>query len=195
MTGVILAGGENKRFPVTKSFIRIDGEKIIDRNLRMLKECFKEVFISTNSPELYFYTMVPLIGDVIHTRGPISGILSCLINSRYENVFVMACDMPFVKKELIQLITSYSSGDDAVVPMYNSEAQPLLAVYNRRIIPVMERLIGENKKSLKEFLEHVHVRYISEGEINSVDLDGRSFININTVEDLKNVDIQCEIEV
>ncbi|MEF9475741.1 MAG: nucleotidyltransferase family protein, partial [Candidatus Mariimomonas ferrooxydans] len=59
-TGVILAGGENRRLPVLKSFIEIDGEKIIERNLKIMKNLFNEVFIVTNQPEVYLYLGFPL---------------------------------------------------------------------------------------------------------------------------------------
>ncbi len=188
MTGAILAGGENTRFPSIKGLIKIDGERIIDRNLKMLKNYFNEVLISTNDPVIYFYTKAPLIGDIINQRGPLTGILSSLINSKYNESFFMACDMPFIKKEVIELIKTYSSGYDAVVPIYNSEAQPLLAVYNKSIIPVVEKLIRENKKSIKNMLKYINVKFINEEKVRSVDEDGQSFININTIEDLKSIE-------
>ncbi len=184
MTGVILAGGENRRFPTNKCFIEIDGETIIDRNLRMLKRYFKEVFISTNNPGIFYYSKVPLIGDIIDSRGPISGILSCLINSSSEDIFVVACDMPFIKEELVKCIISYRSTYDAIVPVYKSEPQPLIAVYNKKIIELLEKMIKNERKSMRMVLDTINVKYIDEEEVISIDRDGNSFKNINTIEDL-----------
>ncbi len=195
ITGVFLAGGENTRFPATKSFIRIDGERVVERSLGLLRGCFEEVLISTNSPELYFYTMAPLIGDIINTRGPISGILSCLLNSRHEHIFVMACDMPFVKRGVIELIVSKMSQYDAIVPLIQSETQPLLAVYGRSVIPAIEEHIQRKEKSLRRLLDEINVYYVAEEDIRRVDRELESFININTLEDLNNIDIECTIEV
>ena len=69
MTGTILAGGENRRIPLLKGHIEINGEKIIDSSVNLMRNLFGRVVISTNTPELYFYCGVPMIGDIINQRG------------------------------------------------------------------------------------------------------------------------------
>ena len=93
-TGAILAGGENRRMPVLKSFIEINGEKIIERNLKIMQRLFKEILIITNQPEVYLYLGLPLFGDVYDVRGPMTGVLTSLLNSSNHWVFISACDMP-----------------------------------------------------------------------------------------------------
>jgi molybdopterin-guanine dinucleotide biosynthesis protein A len=48
-TGVILAGGENRRMPVTKAFIRINGKRIIETNVKIMESLFQDIFIVTMS--------------------------------------------------------------------------------------------------------------------------------------------------
>jgi molybdopterin-guanine dinucleotide biosynthesis protein A len=38
-------------------------------------------------------------------------------------------------------------------------------------------------RGLREFLKKIEVLYISEDEVRAIDPEGRSFVNINTVED------------
>lgn len=180
-SGVVLAGGENKRFPSLKAFIEIDGEAIIDRTLRLMSTLFDEVIISTNQPDLYFPKCENLIGDVLVTeKGPATGILSCLLNIRNDRALFIACDMPFVKEELIALLVSFPPDYDAVVPLHMGRPEPLVALYHKRIVPVLENAICNGVKSLAEILKKINVRY--------VEAEGRSFININTPEDLQNID-------
>ena len=40
-------------------------------------------------------------------------------------------------------------------------------------------------ESLRSFLKGIHVYYINEEEVRAIDLEGRSFININTIEDYR----------
>lgn len=188
MTGVILAGGENRRFPTLKGFIKIGDSTIIERNLSIMKGMFDEVFISTNTPEKYFYLGAPLIGDVLPSRGPMSGIYSALINSKYDSVFVVACDMPFVKREVISFICDRYAGlrsraIDAVIPIYNNEPQPLFGVYCKTAMPHLEEGIADRKTSLKRFLDKIKTDFIDEPEIRKIDPAGASFVNINTPED------------
>ncbi|MDI6801340.1 MAG: molybdenum cofactor guanylyltransferase [Thermodesulfovibrionales bacterium] len=196
IAGVILAGGQNKRFPSLKSFIKINNYTIIEKNLILLKEIFDEVIISTNIPEKYFYLGAPLIGDILPSLGPMSGIYSSLLNSKHGSIFIVACDMPFIKKELIYFVCkkhleSFYSGHsetiDATVPIYDGEPQPLFGVYCNKAMPYLEAAILSGKTSLKRFLNEIKTRFINESEIRVVDPDGMSFVNINTIEDYKNV--------
>ena len=193
-TAVILAGGGNRRFRALKSFINIEGMPIIARNLALLRELFCEVFISTNFPEPYFYLGAPLIGDVLPSRGPMSGIYSALINAKGPGVFVVACDMPFLNKEVMSFILQQRMRHcrecgtcDATVPVFNHGPQPLLGVYSRSLLPHLENGIVHEKTSLVPFLRGVNTYFINEPDMRTIDPDGRSFININTVEDYEAV--------
>ncbi len=192
---MILAGGKNTRFPTLKGFIKLDNETIIDRTILLLRTCFGECLISTNSPEVYFSRKARLIGDIIDTRGPATGILSSLLATGAEDIFVAACDMPFIRRELVEYIVGQQSGYDAVVAVYNGRVQPLLAVYNRRVIPVIERAIESYNKGLKYILGQLDVKYICEKEFSSIDKEGKSFVNINTPLDLKTIDASSGFRV
>lgn len=191
-SATFIAGGENRRFPYLKSFIKIDNSSIIERNLSLLKDIFDEVYINTNIPDRYFYLDLPLIGDVIPSRGPMSGIYSSLINVSGDGVFIVACDMPFIKKDLIHFIckrheeTLLSKEIDATVPIYDGKPQPLIGIYGKTLISYLENAILNNMTSLKRFLNEIKTNFIPETDIIRVD-DGKSFININTPEDYKRI--------
>jgi molybdopterin-guanine dinucleotide biosynthesis protein A len=193
-TAVILAGGGNRRFGALKSFINIEGTPIIVRTLSLLKELFQEVFISTNDPEPYFHLVgrlgAKLIGDVLPSRGPMSGIHSALLNAKGPGIFVVACDMPFLNKEVITFVCSRMKGCgdcDAVVPVFNNEPQPLSGLYSRTLLPYLEEGIMHEKTALIPFLREVNTYFINESDMRTIDPGGRSFMNINTVEDYEAV--------
>ena len=185
MTGVVLAGGKNLRFPTLKSFIKIDNSTIIEKNLALLGDIFDEVFISTNMPEKYFYLGVPLIGDVLPSRGPMSGIYSSLINAKSDCIFAIACDMPFVEMDVVSFICKKHSPccPDATIPIYNGEPQPLLGVYCKTALPYLEDRVLSEKTSMRHLLSEINTNFIGESDIVTIDPDGRSFVNINTTED------------
>lgn len=208
-TGVILAGGENTRMPVLKGFIEVCGKKIIERNLKIMKQLFSEVFIITNQPELYSYLGVPMFGDVHDIRGPMTGVLTALMNSANEWIFVSACDMPFINPDLIRFMANeryhpscmamVESGQQkefnavsgetiyhAVVPLVNFKAEPLFAFYSKKVMKSLEQFVLTGKKSIKHFLlnHDKRVKYITAEEIKSVEPEARSFINLNTPEDI-----------
>jgi len=184
MLGVILAGGENTRLPVLKGFMEIGGRPVIERQVELMRGIFGRVAISANEPEIYFYLGAPVIGDIIKHAGPAGGILSALIGAQAEEVFVTACDMPFVRPELIRLIVSRKGGD-AAVPVFNGRPEPLLAVYSRGMAGPLESAISSGARGLRETLKKADVRYIEETEVRRIDPEGVSFININTLDDLE----------
>jgi molybdopterin-guanine dinucleotide biosynthesis protein A len=190
MIGAVLAGGENRRIPLLKSHIELGEGRIIDATLKLLKDFFEKVVVSTNTPEFYFYCGVQLVGDILPQKGPATGILSVLINTNDDAVFVAACDMPFISKSMVSLlIKKYYANDkklDAVIPVFDSRIQPLIGVYSKSIFSIMENKIVKGTNSLKEILADANVLFIDELEISQADPEGMSFVNINTIEDLEN---------
>jgi molybdopterin-guanine dinucleotide biosynthesis protein A len=188
MNALILAGGENKRLPMMKGFLEIDGKRIIESNIDLLERIFDKVIISTNNPEHYFYLGRPMVGDTMSERGPMTGILSALNLPEISEIFVTACDMPFISGELIRsIVDQRDTRWDAVIPVFEKKPQPLLGIYSKPIAQNMEDSIKSGKRSLREFLQGIHVLYISEKDIRRIDREGKSFININTPEDAENV--------
>jgi len=182
MVSVMLAGGENKRFPYLKGFIEAGGRRIIESNIEILTSVTDSIVISTNTPEHYFYLGVPLIGDIITSAGPMSGIYSALYSTKSDAVFVSACDMPFLNKALIEYIIT-NADKEATVPVYNGKAEPLFGVYSSALLQTMENMIEHGRTSMYHMLDEVDVKYIDEDEIRGIDPEGLSFININTIDD------------
>jgi molybdopterin-guanine dinucleotide biosynthesis protein A len=186
---VILAGGENKRYPSLKAFIEVDGSPLIARTLSILRGLFDQVLISTNIPGPYFALGVPLIGDVLPSVGPMSGIYSTLRYTGHDRIFVVACDMPFLTQDLIRLVCEQDTAKasqntvQATVPVCGDDPQPLLAVYHSTALPQMEASILGGKTSMKRFLDEIGAHYIAEHLVRQVDPAGMSFANINTISD------------
>ena len=185
MDAIILAGGQNRRFQSHKALARIGGRTIIERMLEVIQQCFQKVYITTNTPDLFFNLGVPLIGDVVDQRGPMTGIYSSFVGTASRELFFVACDMPFIKKEVVELIRKTFRGQDAVLPIYRGVPQPLLAAYSHNVLPVLESLMKGNKRALWDLLKVIAAEYIPEKEISAADHEGRSFININTLEEYR----------
>lgn len=186
MDALILAGGENTRMPVPKGLLKIDGQSIIEKNVILLRKLFDRVYISTNSPELYFSLGTVLVGDIMEYKGPMTGIYSVLALPDVSEIFVTACDMPYVNAILIQyLVKRWDDKWDALVPIYADRPEPLFGIYSKRVAGIMEDSIKSGKRGLQEFLREINVLYVSEEEVRRRDPQGKSFVNINTVEDFQ----------
>lgn len=186
MDALILAGGENKRIPLLKGFLEIREGKILEVLIERLRKVFSRIILSTNTPEHYYLLGLPMVGDIIQVRGPMTGIFSALSLPDVSEVFVTACDMPDINGILIKHIAGrWASEYDAVIPVFNNEPQPLLGVYAKSLVLKMEEALHHEKRSLKGFLRDCNVLYIQEADVRKIDPEGRSFVNINTMQDFE----------
>ncbi len=187
MDAIILAGGENRRFASHKALAEVDGRKVIESTAALLRRLFRSVVISTNTPELFFSLGYRMVGDVHNVRGPMTGIFSCFVATGAEELFVAACDMPFISEKVVSLILGRYRGQDALVPVHGQEPQPLLGIYAARVSDRMEAMILAGRRSMKGLIETVGTGYIPEEEVRAVDPEGRSFVNINTVAEYERI--------
>lgn len=189
-TGSILAGGQNSRFPKLKGFIKINGETIIDKNLSLLTPLFDEVIISANQREIYDIYNVPVIPDSLPSRGPLTGIYSSLKVCKGDALFVIACDMPLINKDLIVILCDYylsfRISVSALVPIFKDKIHPLIGIYSKAILNTLESAILNNKVMMLKFLQEISAKYIDVGSIIQEEGDLiNPFSNINTLQDLK----------
>jgi molybdopterin-guanine dinucleotide biosynthesis protein A len=98
--------------------------------------------------------------------------------------FFVACDMPFLNRDLIVHLVTSRNGFDAVVPRVGWMIEPLHAVYTKKCIPGIRHLIDSKKYQIVNLFSSIRVRYVDEEEIRAYDPKLRSFFNINKPQDL-----------
>lgn len=96
-------------------------------------EDFEEVIIIANDPTPYQLLNVRVIPDLSQGHGPLSGIEAALHEAKTAHVLCVACDMPLVRKEVLNYLADYEEGYDVLVPVYDERLQPLCAVYHQSI--------------------------------------------------------------
>jgi len=196
MAAIVLSGGENQRMGTDKAFLKIDGIPIIEHVLRALTSTFDEIIIVTNSPGLYAAYDATVVTDAYNKRGPLTGIYSGLLKTTDEYNFVVACDMPFVNARLISYMMGLTDGFDIVIPRIGSLLEPLHAVYNKGLLPVIESRIRRDNQQIRGIFgeTQVRVRYVTAAEIDLYDQGRRSFMNLNTPVEYKEAtcsDLEC----
>ena len=185
MTGVILSGGKNTRMGENKAFLKVGGERLIDRTVRIFRELFEQVIIVTVSPLDYLDQPAAIVTDILPDKRALGGIYTGLFYSLDEHAFVAACDMPFLNPDFIRYMLSLAPGHDIVVPEMPEGLQPLHAVYSRRCLPVIRGLLERDRLKITGFYPgHRFVRVPAE-TICGFDPEGRMFLNLNTPEDLR----------
>lgn len=187
-SGIILAGGKNTRMGQNKSFLSINGERLIDKTLNLYRQIFTDIIIVTNDPLSYIeFTDAAIATDIYRGKGPLGGIYTGLFYAKNDYAFVCPCDMPFLKKDFVDYLLAQNGKCDVIVPETAEGYQPLHAVYSRNCLPSIRRLILMDKLKITGFYRDMQVLPISEEQIRPFNEDGSLFQNLNTPEELEKV--------
>ena len=185
-SGVILAGGRNSRFGGReKALIPLAGKPMIDHIIDAFDGLFAEIIIVSNHPRHFIDRDTAIVTDLFAVRSSLTGIHAGLFYSRWEDVFICACDTPFIKPALIRtLLEARQEGIDLVVPQTADGLEPLCAVYTRNCLPSIENRLKRGDYRIRRFFDRVRVKHVSEKRLRPADPDLLSFKNVNTPEDL-----------
>jgi len=180
--GLVLAGGQSRRFGRDKAAVRIGGRTLLDRTVHLLQECLPRVCVSVrpdqqNQPDRRRHA---LILDRYADLGPVSGMLSAHEESPLAAWLVVACDLP--RLDRLTLDTILGARD----PRYSAVAyrsagdglpEPLCAVYEPGTLAAFRRRIrGGASPGVRGLLMESNVRLI--------DLPRKdALLNMNTAEE------------
>ncbi len=168
-----------------KAFLKINGEALIERQLRLLEGVFRNVIIVTNSPQKYTgFKSVKIISDVIPGRGPLGGIYSGLLASDSFHNFVAACDMPFMNIKLIKHMITFKDAFDIVVPRIDGRYEALFAVYSKNCVKPIHEAFKKDNLRVRELFGKVRTKEITGGQIKRFGDPKVLFMNVNTKKDL-----------
>lgn len=193
----ILSGGKSSRMGVNKAFLEIQGKSIIETIIDIAYE-FSQIMIITNEPIIYYKFGVEVYSDIYPHRGPISGIHSALHNSKFDNVFILSCDMPFISKSTINKIIAQHNNSQITLPFVTERTYFTCGVYSKGIL---ERLNDYLKEGVK--LPLVKNRYfalyqlekmfdINKIKMDEIMVESREFSNINTMEEWLRIKSTCK---
>lgn len=186
ITGVIQAGGQSRRMGGRpKALIELGGRRIIERVLAALAPAVDDVLVVTNTPELYAFLNLPMVGDVYPDHGSLGGIYSGLEAASGQAAFTVACDMPFLHPEIVKLVVERAGEGDVVIPRVETQLETMHAAYGKICLPhIAERLIAGQLK-IVDFFERVRVVEIAEADVARFRDPQIAFMNVNTPDELE----------
>lgn len=188
VVGILLAGGASRRFGEPKALYELDGKPFFQYSLDALQESAEDIVI-VSQPDLIRQIQCQTTYDVILDEeqfrgdGPLAGIYSAMKHIHSEWYLVLPCDTPYIHAAIVNQLRSYTErhpDKDAIVPHVAGKKQPLIAMYNRRCLPAIEKNLKENCLKMGMLLQAVETMFIEENEWN----DHEAFRNINEKDDL-----------
>ncbi len=185
VTGVIQAGGKSTRMGgEPKALVELGGKRIIERIVDVLDSVLSNLLIVTNTPELYAFLGLPMVPDVFPEHGSLGGIYSGLKAAKGDGAFTVACDMPFLKAEVVRLVVSHAGEADVVIPKVGDQYETLHALYAKACLPPMEAMLQAKRLKVIGFFPQVKVLEIPEAEVARLADPTICFMNVNTPDEL-----------
>ncbi len=170
--------GENK------AFIKVDGVPIINRIYDLFKELFQEVIIVTDQKGVFKNFDSKIYSDLIPNKGSLGGLYTGIFFSSFHYSFCVACDMPFIKKSLVQYLINNIEDEDVIIPRTKDGLQPLHAIYSKMCLEPIKHTLEKEKYKIIDFYNMVKVKIVEENDLVSLDPLKESFINVNTPDEL-----------
>ena len=184
--GIILAGGLNKRMAgKNKALLTVGDHSIVERQISLFQECFDQVIVVTNHLREFAGWGTTLVSDLLPIRSSLTGMHAGLFYSKFSHAFISACDMPFLKRKMIDILfQAFEPRWDVIVPVTQEGYQPLCAIYSKRCLKPIEERLGRGDLKISRLFAKAKIKTIPEESLRKVDQDLISFFNINTIEDL-----------
>ncbi len=170
---------------VRKGTLTIDGQRIIDRQLAVLRDITSSIFV-VSSATGDADADVPIVRDRVPDCGVLGGIYTAIESSPSVRTLVLACDLPFVRADFIRHMAGIEA--DLVIPRTTRGFEPLCAIYGRACAePIRRRLEGNAlaASALPEGLTADGLKVVEIGPemLAAYDADGLLFVNVNTPHD------------
>jgi molybdopterin-guanine dinucleotide biosynthesis protein A len=169
-----------------KQSLVIDGESMVDRQVRLLRSVTPRVAViggSTHNASAYNTVRVP---DVYPGRGPLGGLYTALMESRTEFNLVLGCDLPLINGRLLRYlaIRAAASGSDVTVPRsHDGRLQPLCGVYRRRCLHAIRARLAMGENKLRSFFTGIRCDEVPWPDLARCGFQPSIFQNMNTQED------------
>ncbi|HEY6960487.1 MAG TPA: molybdenum cofactor guanylyltransferase [Gaiellaceae bacterium] len=161
LTGVVLVGGESRRFGSPKALALLDGETFLDRARRVLADVCDEVLVVGKAGELPF----DVLDDGSAVRAPIAGVVAGLRAAESDVVFFLPVDCVRITGGVVR--TLVDACRDAAVP----QTGPLPGAWSRSALPLLEQRLATGPLALYRTYDDLDVAVVDVDPALVIDVD------------------------
>jgi molybdopterin-guanine dinucleotide biosynthesis protein A len=187
--GVVLAGGQSKRFGQDKSQVQLGSKILIDYILLEILNEFDEILIIANNDIKFFNSKkINKIEDYKKNLGPLGGVLSAMKwikenNRKYKWISTFPSDTPFFKKKYLHDFLNNINKEESKLFFIksNNKRHNIFGLWSLELLNRLEDdLVNKGERKVEDWANKVGVK-----TINLEFKNNDPFFNINTKEDLE----------
>jgi molybdopterin-guanine dinucleotide biosynthesis protein A len=165
-----------------KACLRFGGERLVDRQIRLLRAVCRTVGIIGPSAN-FGGAGAQVYEDEIPGKGPLGGIHAGLRRARTEFSLFLGCDMPLMEARFLRYLCKHAMATPAlatVPPPLSGGRHPLCVVLRRRALARVISCLESGQNQVGRFLSRIPRRVITEAEFARAGFVTRIFCNLNT---------------
>ncbi len=183
---VVLAGGQSRRFGSNKAFAKINNKPMLDHILDVVRDSGSEAILSISDPvEFADYDYPKIFDPDPELRSPLNGLLASMrVLPGY--FLALTVDSPGIVPEVLERFMQDAVGETGrpVVAGDDRRIYPFPGVYHADNIDEFEAAYCSGDYRLTELIASMNPIIIPLDEIRAIDPGLRSYVNINSPEDL-----------
>ncbi len=200
---IVLCGGLSTRMGQDKGSMNYHGKPMIVHVLESLKQVADEVMLVLRNEVQYnrYKNLLSkhailessnfkILMDTVNDKGPLGGIYTGISAINSDKALIVPCDSPFISKELVTQIFKISKNYpdyESLVPIWpDGNMEPLHSIYPANSKEIIDDLLMKDQKNVKALIKRLKVKYI---EIEEFNLPKKSFLNLNSPQDISKVDL------
>ncbi len=186
ISGVVLAGGQSRRFGQDKAKFLYKNKRMLDWSLESLSESSERFIVANQTYETNYQIYKDIRTDCTETGcGPMGGLYTALKHANHEWVALVACDMPNLTPAYWQLLFKQTNtAKHAVVIKGNdNRLQTLAALYHKSLLPIIEDHLDNATLALQSLSKHFSIVTFDDLH-QSNNLSDDLFLNFNYLEDV-----------
>ena len=185
VTAVIQAGGKSTRMGgEPKALLELGGRRIIERVLDAIAPVVDDVLVVTNTPDLYGFLGLPMVADAYPEHGSLGGIFTGLQAASGEAALTVACDMPFLHRDVARLVVERAGEGDVVIPRVGEQYETMHACYAKTCLGPIEARLKAGRLKIIGFFDDVRVVEVAEAAVARHRAPDVVFMNVNTPDEL-----------
>ena len=183
--GAILAGGKSSRMKFNKAFAKINDKTVLEIIIDKFTSFFAETVIISNQPELFRNFGLKVFEDVYPYLGPVAGIHAALYYARFDPVFILSCDIPFIYMDMVAYMIERIDDHQAVAIEMDSYIHATAAAYSKRCLPVFQDCLENDKLKLTRIVQEMDTLILREDELRQFGNLSELLLNVNDPVTLK----------
>ena len=167
-----------------KPLLPLGGRTLIEHVVAAVEPLVARVIVVTNDPGATAFLGLPTVPDAEPGRGPLMGLYSGLLACGTPHTLAVACDAPFLAPALLEALVARRRPDALTHPQTEHGPQPMPGVYPTALAPTIASLLATGRAALRDLAASAPVELLTTEEVRTLDPEGRTFMDLDTPEDL-----------